>query len=125
GLTMINTLVGMRLGRDGRPIISNITGGLSEPAIKPVSLNMIYQVRQQLPDIPIIGMGGIADTDDRLDYISVGADAVGSGTMNFAIQYRCPVLISGLERRVEGMGPARLHDIKGRAYKTLQGSDSQ
>ena len=125
GLTMINTLVGMRLGRDGRPIISNITGGLSGPAIKPVSLNMIYQVRQHLPDIPIIGMGGIADTDDVLDYISVGADAVAVGTMNFTNPYICPELISDLDRRVEEMGLAHLHDIKGRAYKTMQGSGFQ
>ncbi len=122
GLTMINTLVGMRLGRDGRPVISNITGGLSGPAIKPVSLNMIYQVRQHNPDIPIIGMGGIADVDDILDYISVGADAVAVGTMNFTNPYICPELIQGLDERVEEMGLAHLHDIKGRAYKTLQGS---
>ncbi|SFK54854.1 dihydroorotate oxidase B, catalytic subunit [Salinicoccus halodurans] len=122
GLTMINTLVGMRLGRDGRPVISNITGGLSGPAIKPVSLNMIYQVRQHLPDIPIIGMGGVADVDDILDYISVGADAVAVGTMNFTNPYICPELIQELDERVEEMGLNHLHDIKGRAYKTLQGS---
>src|SRR5699024_12843522 len=89
GRTMINTLVGMRLGRDGRPIISNITGGLSGPAIKPVSLNMIYQERQHLPDIPILGIGGIADTDDLLDYVSVGGEAVAIGTLNFTSPERC------------------------------------
>src|SRR5699024_12147011 len=125
GPTKIKTLVGMRHGRDGRPIISNITGGLSGPAIKPVSLKMIYQVRQHLPDIPIIGMGGIADTDDVLDYISVGVDAVAVGTMNFTNPYICPELISDLDRRVEEMGLAHLHDIKGRAYKTMQGSGFQ
>lgn len=123
GLTMVNTLMGMRLDRNGKPIISNITGGLSGPAIKPISLNMIYQVRQHLPDIPIIGMGGIASVDDVLDYISVGADAVAVGTMNFTNPYICPELIYGLDERVKEMGLAHLHDIKGRAYKTVERSD--
>ncbi|GAA3718584.1 dihydroorotate dehydrogenase [Salinicoccus jeotgali] len=117
GLTMINTLVGMRLDTTGRPILSNITGGLSGPAIKPVSLNMIYQVRQHMPDIPIIGMGGISTVDDILDYISVGADAVAIGTMNFTDPMICPTLIRGLEERLKDMGVAHIHDLKGRAYK--------
>lgn len=119
GLTMINTLIGMRLDGRGRPILSNITGGLSGPAIKPVSLNMIYQVRQHLPEIPIIGMGGISNVDDILDYISVGADAVAIGTMNFTDPMICPTLIQSLDERVSEMGLDHLHDLKGRAYKTL------
>ncbi|MFB9861415.1 dihydroorotate dehydrogenase [Salinicoccus siamensis] len=117
GLTMINTLVGMRLDTTGRPILSNITGGLSGPAIKPVSLNMIYQVRQHMPDLPIIGMGGISTVDDILDYISVGADAVAVGTMNFTDPMICPTLIAGLEERLKDMGIHHIHDLKGRAYK--------
>ena len=121
GLTMINTLVGMRLDTTGRPILSNITGGLSGPAIKPVSLNMIYQVRQHMPDLPIIGMGGISTVNDILDYISVGADAVAVGTMNFTDPMICPTLIAGLEERLKDMGVAHLHDLKGRAYKREEG----
>lgn len=117
GITMINTLVGMRLDREGRPLIANKTGGLSGPAIKPVALNMVYQVRQALPDIPIIGMGGISTVDDIIDYISVGCDAIAVGTANFTDPYICPTLIEGLERRVESMGLSHIHDIKGRAYK--------
>jgi dihydroorotate dehydrogenase (NAD+) catalytic subunit len=116
GITMINTLVGMRLDKNGRPLIANITGGLSGPAVKPVALNMIYQVRQHMPDIPIIGMGGISSVDDVLDFISVGADAVAVGTMNFTDPYICPTLIEGLDRRVKDMGISHLHDLKGRAY---------
>lgn len=116
GITMINTLVGMRLDKNGRPIIANITGGLSGPAVKPVALNMIYQVRQHMPDIPIIGMGGIATVDDVMDFISVGADAVAVGTMNFTDPYICPSLAAGLSERVEEMGISHLHDLKGRAY---------
>ena len=116
GLTMINTLVGMRLDKFGKPILANITGGLSGPAIKPVSLNMIYQIRQHLADIPIIGMGGIATVDDIFDYLSVGADAVAVGTLNFTDPYICPTLIDNLEKRVESLGLNHIHDLKGRAY---------
>ena len=116
GLTMINTLVGMRLDKFGKPILANITGGLSGPAIKPVSLNMIYQIRQHLADIPIIGMGGIATVDDIFDYLSVGADAVAVGTLNFTDPYICPTLIDDLEKRVESIGLNHIHDLKGRAY---------
>lgn len=117
GLTMINTLVGMRLDNNGKPLIANKTGGLSGPAIKPVALNMIYQVRQVMPDIPIIGMGGISTVDDILDYISVGCDAVAIGTANFTDPYICPTLIDALDARVKAMGLSHIHDIKGRAYK--------
>lgn len=116
GITMINTLVGMRLDNNGRPILANTTGGLSGPAIKPVALNMVYQVRQALPDIPIIGMGGIATVDDVLDFISVGADAVAIGTMNFTNPYICKELIDGLEKKTEEMNLNHIHDIKERAF---------
>ncbi|CDZ99447.1 Dihydroorotate dehydrogenase B (NAD(+)), catalytic subunit [Jeotgalicoccus saudimassiliensis] len=116
GITMINTLIGMRLDNSGRPILANKTGGLSGPAIKPVALNMVYQVRQALPDIPIIGMGGIASVDDVLDFISVGADAVAVGTMNFTNPYICKELIDELAVRAEDMNLNHIHDIKGRAF---------
>lgn len=116
GITMINTLIGMRLDNNGRPILANTTGGLSGPAIKPVALNMVYQVRQTLPDIPIIGMGGIASVDDVLDFISVGADAVAIGTMNFTNPYICKELIGELGKKTEEMKLNHIHDIKGRAF---------
>lgn len=116
GITMINTLIGMRLDNNGRPILANTTGGLSGPAIKPVALNMVYQVRQTLPDIPIIGMGGIAAVDDVLDFISVGADAVAIGTMNFTNPYICKELIDELGKKTEEMKLNHIHDIKGRAF---------
>lgn len=116
GITMINTLIGMRLDNNGRPILANTTGGLSGPAIKPVALNMVYQVRQALPDIPIIGMGGIASVDDVLDFISVGADAVAIGTMNFTNPYICKELIDELGKKTEEMKLNHIHDIKGRAF---------
>ena len=116
GITMINTMIGMRLDNNGRPILANTTGGLSGPAIKPVALNMVYQVRQALPDIPIIGMGGIAAVDDVLDFISVGADAVAIGTMNFTNPYICKELIDELGKKTKEMKLNHIHDIKGRAF---------
>lgn len=114
GITMINTLVGMRLDRDGQPIISNITGGLSGPAVKPVALNMVYQVKKALPDMPVIAMGGVTDVQDVIDFISVGADAVAVGTANFTDPMTCPKLIDGLEEYLKNNNIKHIHDIKGR-----------
>lgn len=115
GLTMINTLVGMKLDSNGKPLLNNKTGGLSGPAIKPVAINMVYQVRQALPDIPIIAMGGISNVDDIIDFISVGADAVAIGTMNFTNPFICKELIELLSKKVSDMNLNHIHDIKGRA----------
>ena len=114
GITMINTPVGMRLDRDGQPIISNITGGLSGPAVKPVALNMVYQVKKALPDMPVIAMGRVTDVQDVVDFISVGADAVAVGTANFTDPMTCPKLIDGLEEYLKNNNIKHIHDIKGR-----------
>lgn len=98
GITMINTLIGMRLDRiTGKPIIANLTGGLSGPAIKPVAIRMIYQVAQAV-NIPIIGMGGIMDEWDVIDFISAGASAVAIGTANFTDPLICPKIIEALPK---------------------------
>lgn len=116
GITMINTLVGMRLDNFGKPILANLTGGLSGPAIKPVAINMVYQVRKAIPEIPIIAMGGIATVEDIIDFISVGADAVAIGTMNFTDPMICPKLIKGLDEYLEKNNIAHLSDLKGRTF---------
>ncbi|MCI7224193.1 dihydroorotate dehydrogenase, partial [Fusobacterium sp.] len=104
GITMINTLVGMRLDRKtGRPIIANLTGGLSGPAIKPVAIRMIYQVAQAVK-IPIIGMGGIVDEWDVVDFISAGASAVAIGTANFTDPLVCPKIIDSLPKVLDELG---------------------
>lgn len=80
---MINTLMGMAIDIDRRrPVLANIFGGLSGPAIKPVALRMIYQVRREM-DIPILGGGGIMNARDALEFIMAGASAVSVGTGNF------------------------------------------
>lgn len=117
GLTMINTLVGVRLDRKtGKPIIANVTGGLSGPAIKPVAIRMIYQVAQQV-SIPIIGMGGIMDAWDVIDFISAGASAVAVGTANFTDPYACVKIIDQLEETLDELGVHHILDLRGRAYR--------
>nr|WP_241634370.1 dihydroorotate dehydrogenase [Fusobacterium gastrosuis] len=117
GITMINTLVGMRLDRKtGRPIIANLTGGLSGPAIKPVAIRMIYQVAQAV-QIPIIGMGGIVDEWDVIDFISAGASAVAIGTANFTDPLVCPKIIDRLPKVLDELGVNHILEIRGRSFK--------
>ena len=79
-LSLINTLVGMRIDiRTGEPILSNRTGGVSGPAIFPLALSYVWRVRQALPDIPIIGIGGIDSGEKALEYLYAGANAVEGG----------------------------------------------
>ena len=117
GLTMINTLVGIVLDRKtGKPIIANTTGGLSGPAIKPVAIRMVYQVAQAV-NIPIIGMGGVMNEWDVIDFISAGASAVAVGTANFTDPFVCPKIIDNLESALDKLGVNHILDLKGRAFK--------
>ena len=84
---MINTLMGMKIDlRTGRPLLANKTGGFSGPAIKPVAIRMIYQVYEAV-NIPIIGMGGIMNAYDVLEFLYAGASAVMVGTANLIDPY--------------------------------------
>lgn len=104
GLTMINTLVGMRLDlRTGRPIIANGTGGLSGPAVKPVAIRMIHEVSQNV-NIPIIGMGGIQSAEDVIEFFYAGASAVAVGTANFVDPFICPSIIDELPGLLDQLG---------------------
>lgn len=81
-LSMINTLVGMHIDiRTGEPILANRTGGVSGPAILPIGLSFVWRVRQALPDIPIIGIGGIDSGEKALEYLYAGANAVEVGAV--------------------------------------------
>lgn len=116
GITMINTLVGLRIdAKTGRPIISNVIGGLSGPAIKPVALRMVYEVSQQV-DIPIIAMGGVRTAQDVIDFISVGADAVAVGTANFENPTVCKDIIDELPTLLDQLGVEHITELKGRTY---------
>jgi dihydroorotate dehydrogenase (NAD+) catalytic subunit len=117
GLTMINTLVGMRLDlKTGRPILANRTGGLSGPAIKPVAIRMIYEV-SQVVNIPIIGMGGIETAQDVVEFFYAGASAVAVGTANFVDPFVCPSIIDELPKLLEKLGYEHISECQGRSWK--------
>jgi dihydroorotate dehydrogenase (NAD+) catalytic subunit len=117
GLSMINTLLGMRIDLKSRkPILANQTGGLSGPAIKPVAIRMIYEVSQQV-DIPIIGMGGIMSAEDVIEFFMAGASAVAVGTANFIDPYACPNIIDELESWLDRLGVEHITDLIGVAWK--------
>ena len=116
GITMINTLVGMRLDeRTGKPVIANGTGGLSGPAVKPVAIRMVYEVYKAV-NIPIIGMGGVTNAQDVIDFMSAGASAVAVGTANFVDPFVCPNIIEALPARLEELGVQRIKEIIGRSH---------
>ena len=84
GLSVINTTLGMAIDPDTlRPVLGGVTGGLSGPAIRPMAVRCVWQAHQVLPDIPTLGMGGIATGADALQFIAAGASAVSVGTMTF------------------------------------------
>ncbi|MDT0159459.1 MULTISPECIES: dihydroorotate dehydrogenase [Bacillus] len=116
GLTMINTLLGMRMDLNtGRPILANRTGGLSGPSIKPVALRMIYEVSQQV-DLPIIGMGGVETAEDVIEFFYAGASAVAVGTANFVDPFVCPNIIDKLPELLEKLGFEHISECTGRSW---------
>jgi dihydroorotate dehydrogenase (NAD+) catalytic subunit len=116
GLTMINTLLGMRLDmKTGQPILANRSGGLSGPAIKPVAIRMIYEVSQHV-NIPIIGMGGIQSAEDVIEFFYAGASAVAVGTANFVDPYICPKIIDELPYILGKLGYNHISECEGRSW---------
>lgn len=117
GIVLINTLMGMRINlKTGKPLLANVTGGLSGPAIKPVALRMVYQVAQAV-NIPIIGVGGITCAEDVLEFLNVGASAVEVGAQNFADPYVCPKIIEDLPKVLEKYGYKNIEEAVGRSFK--------
>ena len=117
GITMINTLLGMRLDlRTGRPILANKTGGFSGPAIKPVAVRMIYEVYKNV-NIPIIGMGGVKDAYDVLELMYAGASAVAVGTMNLIDPLVCKKIIDDLPRVLKEYGFEDINQCVGFAHR--------
>lgn len=117
GLTLINTLLGMRIDlKTGKPILGNKMGGFSGPAIKPVALRMVYQVYEAVK-IPIIGMGGIASAEDVLEFLYAGASAVAIGTMNLVDPYICKKIIDDLPKVLAKYGFNDINEAIGYAHK--------
>lgn len=117
GLSLINTLLGMRIDlKTGRPILYNKKGGFSGPAIKPVAIRMIYDVYEAV-SIPIIGMGGIANVDDCIEFLMAGASALGVGTMNLVNPYICKELVEELPNALEKYGFKDINECIGYAHR--------
>ena len=117
GLTLINTLLGMRIDlKTGKPILGNKMGGFSGPAIKPVALRMVYQVYEAVK-IPIIGMWGIASAEDVLEFLYAGASAVAIGTMNLVDPYICKKIIDDLPKVLAKYGFNDINEAIGYAHK--------
>ena len=113
GISLINTLLGMRIDlKTKKPIIANKMGGFSGPAIFPVALRMVYQVAHAV-NIPVIGMGGVSSAEDVIEMMMAGATAVQVGAANLVNPYACKEIIEDLPRVMEKYGIKDLNDIIG------------
>jgi dihydroorotate dehydrogenase (NAD+) catalytic subunit len=118
GLSLINTLLGMAIDLDTmRPVLAAATGGLSGPAIRPVAVRCIWQVREALPDVPIIGMGGVRTGKDALELILAGATLVSVGTAIFHDPSACARIVRELEEELAQRGVERMSDAVGLAHE--------
>ena len=116
GLSLINTLLGMRIDlKTRKPILANTMGGLSGPAIFPVALRMVYQVARAV-SIPIIGMGGVSTCDDVIEMMLAGATAVQVGAQNLVDPYICKTLVEDLPKTMEKYNITKLSSIIGGAH---------
>ncbi len=117
GLVLSNTFLGIRLDRrTGKPIMKNITGGVSGPGIFPQALYKVYQVYPHV-HIPIIGCGGISTADDIIEMMSAGAAAVEIGTLNLTDPQRIPQIITELEQLCDTLHVESITEITGRAHR--------
>ena len=112
-ISLVNTFLAMAIDVETRrPRLTNIVGGLSGPAIRPIAVRMVYECRQAVR-IPIIGMGGIADPEDVLEFMIAGATAVQVGTANFVDPFLWTRLLDGLREYLTRHGMKRLSEITG------------
>ncbi|WP_077622080.1 dihydroorotate dehydrogenase [Sediminibacillus massiliensis] len=117
GLSMINTLTGMQINLKSRqPLLANKTGGLSGPAIKPIAVRMIYEVRQSV-SLPIIGMGGITSAEDALEFLLAGANAVAIGTANFQNPLICKEIVEELPAVIQQNGFSSVQEVIERGHQ--------
>lgn len=113
GVSLINTLTGMKIDINKRQfVLANKTGGMSGPAIKPVALRMVYQAANAV-SLPIIGMGGISNAEDAIEFILAGATMVSVGTANFLNPFATADIISGIEDYMKNNGFEDIRDMIG------------
>ncbi len=119
GVSLINTVLGMVIDTDTlAPALGGITGGLSGPAIRPIAVRCVWQVRQALPQLPILGMGGIRSGLDALQFILAGASAVSVGTTVFNDPHAPLRIRDELDQALDERGFARLADAVGLAHSS-------
>lgn len=112
-ISLINTLLGMKIDINKRKtILANKVGGLSGPAIKPVAVRMVYQVNKAV-SVPLIGMGGIQNAEDAIEFIMAGATGVAVGTANFFNPYATMEVISGIEKFMHENKISNINEIRG------------
>ena len=115
GISLINTLLGMRIDlRRKKPVIANVMGGFSGPAIFPVALRMVYQVASAVR-VPVIGMGGVSTADDVIEMMLAGATAVEVGAANLVEPFACKDIIDSLPEAMQKYGINNLNEIIGGA----------
>ena len=113
GVSLINTLQGMRIDlRTRRPVLRNVTGGVSGPAVFPVALRMVYQTARAVK-IPVVGMGGVSSAEDVLEMMMAGAAAVEVGAANLADPMACSRIIADLPAAMDRYGIRELSELKG------------
>ena len=113
GVSLINTLLGMKIDIDKRkPVLANNTGGLSGPAIRPVAVRMVYQVAQAV-NIPVLGMGGIVNGEDAIEFMLAGANAISIGAGNFISPYTSVDTVTGIENYMKKHNIEDINDIVG------------
>ena len=117
-VSLINTLMGMAIDAERmKPVLSIKTGGLSGPAVKPVALRMVWQVYEAV-SIPIVGLGGIMNATDAIEFMLAGATAVEIGTANFIDSAVTTKVINGINAYLDRHGIASVSEIIGRAHQT-------
>jgi dihydroorotate dehydrogenase (NAD+) catalytic subunit len=117
GLCLINTMLGMRIDPIRmRPVLAGLFGGLSGPAIRPVAVRCVWQVHEALPEVPIIGTGGVSSGRDALEFLLAGASMVGVGTEILHDPSACSRIQRELEEELAAMGVDRVADIVGQAH---------
>ncbi|MFR1498518.1 MAG: HisA/HisF-related TIM barrel protein, partial [Monoglobus pectinilyticus] len=113
-ISLINTLLGMKIDiNTRRPVLNNNMGGMSGPAVMPVAVRMVYQVRQAVK-LPIIGMGGITTGEDAVEFLLAGADAVSVGTAGIVDPYACIKVRNGINDYLDKNGYESVNDIVGK-----------
>lgn len=118
GLSMINTLLGMAIDTSTmRPVLAGRTGGLSGPAIRPIAVRCIWQVHEAIPEVPILGMGGVRTGLDALELVLAGASAISVGTAVFNDPRACVRVRAELEAALAARGIHRFTDAVGLAHK--------